>query len=128
MTKKLMIVSMLVVFTAIALTGCQTLGNVGDTGNQFMTALKSQDYAASYALLTPDLQSELGGLDGWKTFAEPRNFEEWKFTNTQIENDQGQVDGEATLGDEIYNITLILQNVSDEWKVAGIDIQFKENK
>jgi hypothetical protein len=128
MTKKLMIVSMLVVFAAIALTGCQTLGDVGDTGNQFMTALKSQDYTASYALLTPDLQTELGGLEGWRTFAEPRNFEEWNFTNTQFENAQGQVDGEATLGDEIYHITLILQNVNDAWKVAGIDIQFKENK
>lgn len=128
MTKKLMVVSTMVLIVAIALTGCQKLGDIGDTGNQFMTALKNQDFAASYALLTPDLQSELGGLDGWQAFAEPRNFEEWKFTNTQFENDQGQVDGEATLGDEIYNFSLVMQNVSDSWKVAGIDIQFKGNK
>jgi hypothetical protein len=128
MTKKLMIMSTLVIFVAIALAGCQKLGNISDTGNQFMTALKNQDYAASYALLTPDLQSELGGQDGWKTFAEPRNFEEWKVTNTQFENDQGQVDGEATLGNEIYNFNLVMQNVSDSWKVSGIDIQFKANK
>ncbi len=128
MTKKFMIVSVLVVFAAMALTGCQTLGSIGETGDQFMTALKNQDYAASYALLTPDLQTELGGLDGWQSFAEPRNFDEWKFTNNQFENDQGQLDGEATLGNEIYYLQLVLQNIGDEWRVAGIDIQFKENK
>jgi hypothetical protein len=128
MTKKILTVSFLVVFIAVALAGCKSLGDISDSGNQFMTALKNQDYTASYAMLTPALQNELGSADGWKAFAEPRNFEDWKFSSNQVENDQGQLDGEATLGTEIYNISLVLQNVDSQWKVAGIDITFKENK
>ena len=128
MNKKMAVLSVFGVIFILAFAGCQTLGSISDTGNEFMTSLKNQDYAAGYALLTPDLQNELGGLDGWKTFAEPRNFSEWKFTNNQFENDSGQLDGEATLGDEVYTITLVLQQVDQAWKVAGLDIVFKENK
>jgi hypothetical protein len=128
MNKKIASFTLIVLVVSIFLAGCQTLGNIGDSGNQFMTALKNQDYSASYALLTPELQQELGGTDGWKTFAEPRNFSEWKFTNNQFENNNGQLDGEATLGNEIYNISLVMQQSGDQWKVAGIDIKFKQNK
>lgn len=126
--KKFALILVFAVLLTVMFTGCQTLGSASDTGNNFMSALKSQDYSASYAMLAPELQTELGGQDGWKSFAEPRNFSEWKFTNTQVSNDSGQMDGEATLGDEVYNITLILQKSGDDWKVAGIDISFKEKK
>jgi hypothetical protein len=128
MNKKILTFSVAALVLSIILAGCQTLGNIGDTGNDFMTSLKNQDFAAGYALLTPELQSELQGVDGWQAFAEPRNFSEWTFTNNQFENDSGQLDGEATLGNEVYTISLVMQKVKDEWKVAGIDITFKENK
>jgi len=128
MNKKLAPISVIFLVLTILLVGCQTLGSIGDTGNEFMSSLKNQDYQAGYALLTPDLQAELGGVDGWQVFAEPRNFSEWTFTNNQFENDSGQLDGEATLGDEIYNISLVLQKVTDQWRVAGIDLTFKGNK
>jgi hypothetical protein len=128
MNKKIIAISVAALVLSIILAGCQTLGNIGDTGNNFMTSLKNKDYAGSFALLTPDLQAELGGVESWQAFAEPRNFSEWTFTNNQFENDSGQLDGEATLGNEVYTISLVMQKVKDEWKVAGIDIQFKENK
>jgi hypothetical protein len=128
MNKKVLIFSVAALVLSIILAGCQTLGNIGDTGNDFMTSLKNQDYVASYALLTPDLQAELGEVDGWQSFAEPRNFSEWTFTNNKFENDSGQLDGEATLGNEVYTISLVMQKIKEEWKVAGIDIKFKENK
>jgi hypothetical protein len=128
MNKKIFVFSVAALVLSIILAGCQTLSNIGDTGNNFMTSLKNQDYASSFTLLTPDLQAELGGVDGWQSFAEPRNFSEWTFTNNKVENDSGQLDGEATLGNEVYTISLVMQKVKDEWKVAGIDISFKENK
>ena len=128
MNKKILTFSVAALVLSIILVGCQTLGNIGDTGNDFMSSLKNQDFAAGYALLTPELQSELQGVDGWQAFAEPRNFSEWTFTNNQFENDSGQLDGEATLGNEVYTISLVMQKVKDDWKVAGIDITFKENK
>lgn len=128
MNKKILAFLVAALVLSIILAGCQTLSNIGDTGNNFMTSLKNQEYAASYTLLTPDLQAELGGVDGWQAFAEPRNFSEWTFTNNKFENDSGQLDGEATLGNEVYTISLVMQKVKDEWRVAGIDIVFKENK
>jgi hypothetical protein len=104
----------------------QDMSAVSDTGNAFMTALKDGDHAKSYALLAPDLQTELGGtLESWTEFATPRNFSQWSFSNTKLENDTGQLDGEATLSPDTYTVSLVLKKVNNEWKIAGIDIKKK---
>ena len=127
--KKTLVGTMLVL--ALLLSACgiaSELGAVNETAEGFMTALRDGDYASGYALLGSDLQAELGGEEGWAQFAAPRNFEEWKWTNTEFENDTGKAEGEATLGTEIYKIILVEQKIGDSWKVVGLDFAFDRNK
>jgi hypothetical protein len=121
-------IGMLLVIILSSCSVVNELSNVSTTGTTFMTALRDVDLTTSWDMLAPSLQSEIGDRTLWSDWASPRNFESWTFSNTQINNDQGQMDGEATIGNEIYTISLVLQKISEEWKVAGINIVFDRNK
>ena len=115
----------------VVLSSCgvvNELSKVSSTGNTFMTALRDVDLVTSWNMLAPSLQNEIGDRTLWSDWASPRNFESWSFSNTEINNDQGQLDGEATIGNEIYKITLVFQNINTEWKVTGINIVFDRTK
>lgn len=116
---------------ALLLSACgiaSELSAVNKTAESFMTALRDSNYAAGYKLLGSDLQAELGGESGWAEFASIRTFEEWKWTNTEFDNDSGLAEGEATLGDEVYSIQLYEQKIGGEWKVVGLNFEFTGNK
>ena len=74
-------------------------------------------------LLATNVQEEIGSKEAWAEWASIRNFPEWKFTNTQFENNTGQMDGEATLDGVTYKVTLIFDKVDDTWKVSGISFE-----
>jgi hypothetical protein len=118
----------LVLLAGLLLTACGAVNDlkaVAAQGNAFMQALKDADHAKSWAMLTPDLQKEMGGLDQWTQFAAPRNFSKWSFSSNNISNDSGQLEGEATLGSDTYSVTLVMQKVDSVWLVAGIQIDKK---
>ncbi len=119
---------MLLVIILSSCSAVNDLSKVSAAGNTFMTALRDVDLVTSWDMLAPSLQSEIGDRTLWSDWASPRNFESWTFSNTQINNDQGQIDGEATIGNEIYTITLVFTKISGVWKVAGINIVFARNK
>lgn len=96
------------------------LTDVKTTGDAFMAALRDGKNDDSYAMLTTALQEEIGGKEAWAQFTAPRNFESWSFTSTNIENDQGQVEGQGKVGGDTYDITLVLQKTSTGWLIAGI--------
>lgn len=91
-----------------------------------MTALRDGNHDVSYNMLTSDLQKEIGGKDGWVQFATPRNFASWKFNSTNFQNNQGQLDGQAVIQNETYDMTLVFLNVNQEWKVAGINFKLAQ--
>ena len=77
-------------------------------------------------MLATSVQDEIGSTDAWVEFVTPRNFSDWTFTNTQVENATAQMDGEATLGEETYTIVLVFDKIDDAWKVSGINITLKQ--
>jgi hypothetical protein len=110
----------------VLLSGCGLAGDlktVNETGKTFMTALQNMDYATSYNLLTPSVQEEVGGESGWQEWAAIRTFPEWSFSSTNIENNQGQMEGEATLDGIKYDVVLIFDQVNETWLVSGISFQ-----
>ncbi len=119
-----------VVFIAVllitTLTGCgvvNDLKDVSDSGHAFMTALSDSDHMTSWNMLTSDVQAEIGGFESWQEWAGFRNFDEWSFNNTQVDNGVGQLDGEATLDGESYQVILIFDKVDEAWQVSGISIE-----
>jgi hypothetical protein len=125
-------IAILIVISAIfvmALSACgavKDVATVNDLGKSLMTAMRDGDAAGSWDMLTVEVQNELGDIDGWSEFIYPRNFSNWNFTNTEVENNVAQMDGEASLGDETYTVLLVFDKIDDEWKVSGINFTFKE--
>lgn len=125
--KKLLGISFILI-TLFSLTSCgvvSSLQSVTDTGNAFMQALKDGDSATSWNMLTKDVQNEIGGEAAWADWIAPRNFSEWSFNSTNIENSTGTLEGEAKLDQDTYKITLVMEANGDGWLISGINIELK---
>ena len=128
MNKRLSIIIAVVVLSAFVLSACGVAGqltDVSDRGKAFMAALRDGDHATSWSMLTPAVQEEVGSYDAWVSFATPRNFDTFKFNENNIENNSAQLDGEATLANETYLVTLVLDKSGDQWFVSGINFSLK---
>lgn len=128
MKKKSLLVFPLLI-AALLLSACgivNELTAVTKAGGDFMTALRDREFDTSYDLLTTNVKNEIGDKNDWVTFARPRNFDSWTFSNTEFENDMAQIDGEAMLGADKYDIRLVFQKVGEEWMIAGMNIEFVE--
>jgi len=96
------------------------LSSAKAAGNAFMAALRDGKNDESYVMLTAELQQEIGGKDAWAQFTAPRNFASWNFDSTSISSGQAQLDGQGKVGSDLYDITLVLQQTSTGWLIAGI--------
>lgn len=121
----LMVVSVVLIMALSACGAVKDVATVNDLGKAFMTALRDGDTSGSWDMLTTAVQDEVGGTDAWVEFVTPRNFSDWTFTNTQVENAAAQMDGEATLGEETYTVLLIFDKEADTWKLSGINFSLK---
>ena len=111
---------------ALTLTACGAiadLGTMSDTGESFMQALKANDNATSYKMLSTTLQSQIGGEQGWATFTTPRVPTTWNFSTKEINNGQGHLEGNASFANgQNLTVSLVLNKEATDWKVSGIDI------
>ncbi|EKD88888.1 MAG: hypothetical protein ACD_34C00285G0001 [uncultured bacterium] len=121
----LMVISIILIMALSACGVVKDVAAVNDLGKGLMTALRDGDTAGSWDMLTTAVQDEVGSTDAWADFVYPRNFSNWNFTNTQVENNSAQMDGEATLGEETYTVLLVFDKVDDEWKISGINFALK---
>ena len=116
-----------VLSAALALSACSAIAELGpitDAGEAFMKAMQAKDHPASYHMLGAALQKEIGGVEGWDKFCEPRVPTEFKFTNKSINNGQGKVEGTATFANgQHMTVVLVLLKEGTDWKIAGINFQ-----
>ena len=93
---------------------------VVSAGDAFMSALKSQNYEAAFALTTAQLQSELGApkrLSGMFAAAQPA---EWSWSSRQIRNGSGDVSGRVTYSTGTEgSVSLVLSSEGENWRVSG---------
>ncbi len=118
----------IVLISSLLLGACslaKDISAVQKAGNEFMTGLKDSQYQVTWDMLTTSLQAEIGTYNDWVAFATPRVFDSWSFSNTQVQNNQAQLDGECAIGSDAYTITLVFERVGTDWKVSGINIKAK---
>jgi len=128
MKKRFSLVLIFLMLSLVVLSGCglaKDLKGAADIGKDFMNALKNSDYEASWKLVTTDIQNEIGGYSNWVDWATIRNFSDFSFSSTNVENDQATLDGEATLGADTYTVQLFLTKSGDNWLVEGINFTLK---
>jgi len=122
----LIVVSVVVIMALSACGAVKDVGTVNDLGKAFMTALRDGDTSSSWDMLTTAVQDEVGGTEAWAEFVTPRNFSDWTFTSTNVQDNSAEMDGEATLGAETYTVVLIFDKADDAWKLSGINFSLKQ--
>lgn len=108
--------------------GMGTTQPIVDVGDQFMTALKNEDYARAYALCAPSLQQELRNAQGLANLIRNARVQpvQWSYSSRNINNDQGQLDGTVTFtGNREGTLQLVLTQVNGVWKIAGFRLKEK---
>jgi hypothetical protein len=94
--------------------------------NQFLTLLRDGRYAAAYALCTPELQEELGDVDGLQSFIEDNDVQpaRWSITDRTVEADQATFDGEVTLvRNRPGTVSVVLDKAGEKWLVSGLHLE-----
>lgn len=93
-----------------------------DASGDFLAALKTEDYDAAYAMLTPPLQDVVGDAETLGSYI--REFrlqpESWSFTSQSVENNIGRFQGTVTLqrGDK-QSILVTLVKLDSDWKITA---------
>jgi len=89
-----------------------------------MQALKDQDNATSWGLLSEGLKKEIGSEAAWAEFTAPRAFETWKFTSTSFSDNLGEAEGTAEINGETYDLYFGLVKENSAWLIEAIEFKF----
>jgi predicted small secreted protein len=115
-----------VLLLTLSLSACATLKDVNKSSETFMQALKDQDNATSWSLLSEGLKKEIGSEDAWAEFTAPRAFETWKFTSTSFSDNSGEAEGTAEINGETYDLYFGLVKENSAWLIEAIEFKFVE--
>jgi hypothetical protein len=128
MKTRISTIALVSILSVVLLTACGAVSDlslVSDNGKAFMAALRDGDHNASWNLLDPSLQTEIGTYTDWVDFATPRNFSESKFSSTNVSGSQATMEGEAVIEGTTYLVTLVFNKSGDNWLISGIDFSQK---
>ena len=93
---------------------------VVSSGDAFMTALATADYAGADALCTPALQGQVGSVAGLATLVQGHQPGHWNWTSRSVRNGTGLLDGDLTYADGTAGtVHLTLQQVDSAWKISS---------
>jgi len=121
----LVCVGVIVLSVGLGVGLTQPIANVGD---EFMTALKNEDYTRAYNLCAPSLQQELRNPQNLANLIRNARVQptQWSYTSRNVSNDQGQLDGSVTfVGNREGTLQLVLTQIGGTWKIAGFNLREK---
>lgn len=96
-----------------------------EDGNIFMEALKNSDAEKSFQMLDSSIQTEVGGMEGWKVWIQSRKPVKWEFTKVDTKTESSvKLTGNAdfSVGQHL-NVELNFEKFGDNWKIIGIDFR-----
>jgi len=116
------------VIALAAVFGIGATQPIAEAGDEFMTALKNEDYTRAYSLCTPALQQELKNPQGLANII--RNGRvlptRWSYSSRNVSGDQGELEGTVTfVGNREGTLELVLAQVGGTWKIAGFHLREK---
>lgn len=96
---------------------------VASAGDDFMSALKTGDFAHAYALCSPDLQKELGSASALGTMAQGYQPARWNWTSRSVRNGVGRLDGSFTYtGGKSGTVHITLTSINNSWRITGFSL------
>lgn len=121
-----LVVSIVLVMALSACAAVKDVSAVNELGRNFMTAMRDGDAAGSWDMLDENLHTEIGDLPAWEGYVIPRNFSEWSFSHTEVQNNLAQIDGEALLGEDTYTVLLGFTKENDAWLISTIGFNIQD--
>ncbi len=123
---------LVVCFTVVLAAGCggvvSDLQNVGTAGENFMSALRDNNYSQAYNLCGDSLQKELSSPQGLESLIKNGNVHpaKWNISSRNVNGDQGQLEGSVTFdsGKE-GDLRITLGKAGSDWKVIGFNMKQK---
>jgi hypothetical protein len=117
----------LIVLVAVALFGgglyfilSRALSPLVDSGDAFMTALRSNGDTRAYALSTPALRRALGSAEGMAARIGAYRPAEWSWSTRSIRNGVGRLRGSVSYrGGNQGSVRLQLDQVDGQWRVSS---------
>jgi ABC-type glycerol-3-phosphate transport system substrate-binding protein len=113
----------IVLAAGAGIAGCG-MGDADKAANEFLTDLKTSNYAAAYGMETTTLQSKFGGsataLEGQiKKFGQQPT--EWSFNSINMTGGVARLHGSATFADgKKGGIDMELVKQDGKWQVASV--------
>ncbi len=100
---------------------------LADAGDAFLGALRDGNYAKAYSLCSTSLQRQFGNAQGLQRAVESSNTKpkSWSFSSRNVVNDNGTLQGNATLVGGEGTVELGLVKVGDTWKIDDVSLKFK---
>jgi hypothetical protein len=114
-----------VVAAAVLTVGIVLLVNtltqpVVTVGDKFMTELKAGDFAQAYALFTPELQQQIGGVNGLAGLVGENRPRDWSWSSKSIRNGVGTLDGGFTYVDGRKGTARVtMREVDGRWRIVS---------
>lgn len=98
---------------------------VATAGNDFMTALREDQYSLAYNMLHPGLQSEFDGHTQFEAYFLERGIrvETWRFSNRSVNNSEGELSGMVVAGERRGSVRLSLIYEDERWMIAGFNFR-----
>ena len=101
---------------------------VADAGDEFLRAVKAEDYEAAFALTDPSLHNEIPDAEALEAFFVGNGFypQSWTFNSRNIDNNRGSLSGSVTLTNGVkLQLEMNFIKVDGDWQLTGI--HFRDN-
>ena len=95
------------------------LGPLIASGDDFMAAIRGNDFDRAYALSTPALQRELGDAGRMRASASPAPFTEWSWSQRSIRKRCRQAQRQCLYRGRSGGVALQLDQVDGQWRVTA---------
>ena len=114
----IIIVAAVALFGAIGALVMGVTQPVDDAGNQFMTALQNHDMTAAYGMLSTELRDQVSEATFKDIFGDAQ-VASWSFNSRSVNNDTGDLSGEATIDDKTFKVALSFINRDGKWQLTA---------
>ena len=93
-----------------------------DAGDGFLEALAAQNFDAAYAMLAPELQSEVGENGLAEHFASA-NLSDWSYSQRSLRNGVGRLNGRVQWNGEATDFVLFFTNIDEQWRLISYNFE-----
>jgi hypothetical protein len=126
---RLIVIGIIGTIVLVGLIAALTLGIVipltqpiVDAGTAFIETIDAQDFDAAYAMLAPELQSEVGANGLAEHFANA-DLSDWSYSQRSLRNGVGRLNGRVLWNGEATDFVLFFTKIDEQWRLMSYNFE-----